>query len=95
MNEHVRIILQHLPFIGLAVGHETPLFTRLAEAAIIGAIVLYGSVQIIGAKVDALGADFHQVVIEQRVLDSRLRRVERISAVNRGAINDLVKRDIR
>ena len=57
--------------------------------------MLYGSVQIIGAKVDALGAEFHQVAIEQRVLDSRLRRVERISAVNRGAINDLVKRVIR
>ena len=48
MRQTLIMATHYLPFIGMAVGSQlpTPLFTRLIEAGIIGAIVLYGNVRI-------------------------------------------------
>ena len=91
MNEHLRQFLSHLPFIGLAITHEPVLITRLIESAIVGAIILYGSVQIIGTKLDDVSHDLRRVVVTQSIDASRLRAVERSTAINSEAIRLLLR----
>jgi hypothetical protein len=53
-------IMVWMPFLGLSVGSQTqelvkhPLVIRLAEAAIIGAIMMTGVVKVLGERVDTL-----------------------------------------
>lgn len=70
-------LLQYVPFIGLAVqgaqSHAAnPAVTRLAEAAIIGAVTMYGTVQVIGTKVDVLQAQVHEVKTDQKKMQDTI-----------------------
>lgn len=50
-------ILNALPFIGMALSSgegQGRVFTRLVEAAIIGGVVTWGTVQVLGADIDWL-----------------------------------------
>ncbi len=62
MRQTLLATAHYLPFIGLAVGSQvhTPLFTRLIEAGIIGAIVLYGNVRI----------NEHTSILQQKQIDA-------------------------
>ena len=91
MNEHVRQILSHLPFIGLVLTRDPILISGLIQATVVGAIMLYGSVQIIGTKLDDMSHNLQRVVTTQGVDASRLRAVERNTAINSEAIRLLLR----
>ena len=91
MNEHVRQFLSHLPFIGLVITRDPTLISGLIQATVVGAIMLYGSVQIIGTKLDDMGHDLQLVVATQGVDASRLRAVEHNTAINSEAIQLLLR----
>ena len=91
MNEHLRQFLSHLPFIGLAITRDPILISGLIQATVVGAIMLYGSVQIIGTKLDDMGRDLRRVVVTQSIDASRLRAVERSTAINSEAIRLLLR----
>ena len=91
MNEHLRQILSHLPFIGLAITRDPTLISGLIQATVVGAIMLYGSVQIIGTKLDDVSQDLRRVVVTQSIDASRLRAVERSTAINSEAIRLLLR----
>ncbi len=91
MNEHLRQFLSHLPFVGLVITHDPILISGLIQATVVGAIMLYGSVQIIGTKLDDVGQDLRRVVATQGVDASRLRAVERNTAINSEAIRLLLR----
>ncbi len=87
MNEHLHTFLTHIPFVGLAItGQETTLITRLIESAIVGGIVLYGSVNLIGQKIDDLSLRVDRIMVVQDSVSARLRLVENRSAVNKEAL---------
>lgn len=50
--------LDAVPFVGLvtrqANGPQSPLFTRLAEAAVIGAVTTWGTVQVLGERIEQI-----------------------------------------
>ena len=56
MYESLIKVIDYIPFFGLAVGNNTagttPIVTRLIEAAIIGAVIMYGTVQVLGERID-------------------------------------------
>jgi len=74
---------ENLPFVGLVLGNEhAPIIAKLIEYAVIGGVILFGTVQVLGNKIDDVGAQMNrveQVLISQ---DARLRAVEREAAVN-------------
>ena len=83
MNEPLRNVLIHLPLIGMVMDHQAKGLVRdLVGAVIIGGIMMYGSVQILGTKIDDLSQEIHQVVATQSDQGTRLRAVERDVAVN-------------
>lgn len=58
-------ILWHIPFIGLMVNSDhSPIITRLIEAVIIGGVVMYGTVKVLGARVDHVSARLDRVQVE-------------------------------
>lgn len=63
-------LIQYIPFIGLAVQgaqhQQNPAITRLLEAAIIGAVTMYGTVQVIGAKVELLSIQVNELKADQK-----------------------------
>jgi len=63
-------IINCIPFIGLAVrapeNIPRPLVTRLVEAAIIGGIVLYGSVQINSSRIEDMKSYMDKTVQQIR-----------------------------
>lgn len=66
--------LNWIPFVGLAVnGNKTnwhsPLVVRLIETVVIGGVILYGTVQVLGSEIDALQRDVNE--IKQDVRDMR------------------------
>ncbi len=91
MNEHLRQILSHLPFVGLVITHDPILISGLIQATVVGAIMLYGSVQIIGTKLDDMSHNLQRVVTTQSIDASRLRTVERNTAINSEAIRLLLR----
>ncbi len=69
-------MVQHIPFTG------SSWFSKLIEYAVIGGVILFGSVQVLGSKIDGLSIQLTQVehaIIRQ---DARIRVVEQESAVN-------------
>ena len=58
---------EFIPFVALAVGSPipTPLVTRLMEAAIIGAVVTYGTVKSIGSDIDYIKQEIVSIKAEQ------------------------------
>jgi len=89
MTPPVKHIIDNLPFVGLVLGNEhAPIIAKLIEYAVIGGVILFGTVQVLGNKIDDVGAQMNQV---ERVLisqDARLRAVEREAAVNSQRLND-------
>ncbi len=81
------MILKHLgenlPFIGLVMGNEhAPIVTKLIEYFVIGGVILFGTIQVLGTKIDDINIQMNKV---EKVLvsqDVRIRVVERESAVN-------------
>lgn len=70
-------LLQYIPFVGLAVQgvqhhQNNPAITRLMEAAIIGAVTMYGAVQVIGAKVDALSTQVIELKQDQKKMQDTI-----------------------
>ena len=48
-------ILDYVPFFCLATGHTpTPFTVRMVEAAIIGAVAMFGTVSVLGERIDGL-----------------------------------------
>lgn len=73
MKDQLHGFLQYMPFIGLAVKstnfqeHPTrSLVVRLLEAGIIGAVVLYGSVQINSSRIEDLRETVNEMKQDQR-----------------------------
>ena len=69
---------QWVPFIGLALqptGGHTPFMTRLIESGIIGAIILFGTVQVLGERIDGLSTVIHS---QQASQDKRIERLENL-----------------
>lgn len=70
--DHWRHVVESLPFIGLMAGgpgpHQSPALTRLIEAAIIGGIVLYGTVQVLDAQIKAVHSDLTEIKKSQSEL---------------------------
>lgn len=52
-----------IPFLGLITnpGAATPIIMRLVEACIIGAVIMFGTVQAIGTDIDWIKAELHEV----------------------------------
>ena len=93
MNEHLRILLQHLPIIGMILERQTAGLVRdLIGAAIIGGIMLYGTVNVLDSRLNDLRGEVHQVIVLQQrneirleTLDRRVTRTEvKISDLQRG-----------
>ena len=78
--------LRLVPFLGLlAMSDEQereknllthPLIVRLAEAAIIGGLVVWATVQQVEMRVDVMTRDIQGVAAQIEKLDSRLRLIE-------------------
>ena len=66
MKEQLTQLVDWVPFIGLAIGNpeHQPVITRLIEAAIIGVVVMYGTVQATGARIDGLEQRVQEVKAE-------------------------------
>ena len=60
----------------------------LVEAAIIGAILLFGNVSVIGSRLDSISAKITRVQTQLSVFDARIRSVEKLSAVNAQRLTD-------
>lgn len=72
-EDHLNSFTSYIPFIGLMVGkaqQQSPIVTRLIESAIIGAVLLYGTVQILGNDIDWLKKEMSQI-------NGRIEQVER------------------
>lgn len=70
-------LIQYIPFVGLAVQGvqqhaSNPAVTRLMEAAIIGAVTMYGTVQVIGAKVEVLSAQVTELKADQKKMQDTI-----------------------
>ncbi|MDP1586316.1 MAG: hypothetical protein Q8M07_01110 [Prosthecobacter sp.] len=67
MKEFASDVAQYIPFIGLAVGghQQQPIVTRLIESAIIGGVVLFGTVQVLGERIDHLKNQVTELRTEQ------------------------------
>lgn len=83
--DQLREVMQWIPFVGLmnrnaAKGSESmwshPLTVRLIEAAIIGGVVLYGTVQATEQKLNHIGEQLHQVRAEVKEIRQQLRLAE-------------------
>lgn len=65
-------------------------FTRgLIEAAIIGAILMFGNVQVIGSRLTGIKGQITQVQRQLNQFDHRLRVVEQKTVVNAQRLDDL------
>jgi len=69
--------MQYVPFVGLAVQgaqhhSSSPAVTRLMEAAIIGAVTMYGTVQVIGTKVDVLHIQVQELKADQKKMQDTI-----------------------
>lgn len=96
MSGPLHNLLIHLPYVGLALGGveskgATKIIEWVIESAVIGVIVMYGSVQIIGTKLDAVGTQLTRIITVQDADASRLRIVEHNSAVNGNSIRFLLR----
>ena len=86
MRQTLLATAHYLPFIGLALGSQvhTPLFTRLIEAGIIGAIVLYGNVRINEhtailqqKQINAIQEnqkDIHKTIVDLQIIVARMQK---------------------
>ena len=71
-------IWQWVPFVGLAVGTKNsyhPVIVRLLEAGIIGAVVTWGTVQVLGNDIAWIKSTMQQQTQQQNV------RIERLEAL--------------
>ena len=61
--EQLHSLINYIPFIGLMAGktEHSPIITRLVESAIIGGVLLYGTVQILGNDIDWLKMEIGQI----------------------------------
>lgn len=82
MNEPLRVTLSHLPLVGAIINARPEIIAAIVASAISGGILLYGSVQILGTKMDDLSAQLHRVMIVQDDQATRLRSVENETAIN-------------
>ena len=72
-EDQINSFLHYIPFVGLMAGkaqQHSPIVTRLVEAGIIGAVLLYGTVQILGTDIDWLKKEMQQ-------MNGRISQVER------------------
>ena len=72
-EDQINSITHYIPFIGLMTGkaqQHSPIITRLVEAGIIGAVLLYGTVQILGTDINWLKKEMEQ-------MNGRIGQVER------------------
>ena len=57
--------LQYIPFVSLATSdpayHHPPLITRLLEAAIIGGVIMFGTVEQLGTRLSRLETEVNQM----------------------------------
>jgi hypothetical protein len=83
--EQLREMMQWLPFFSLmnrnSTGHGAspwthPVSVRLIEAAIIGGVVLYGTVQATETKLNYIGQQLEQVRAEVQEIRQQLRLAE-------------------
>ena len=72
-------------------GMSAHIIEWVVETIVIGIVVMYGSVQIIGTKLDDMGAQLTRIIVVQDANATRLRSVERISAVNSDSIHFLFR----
>ena len=89
-------LLIHLPYVGLALGGTeskgaTKIIEWVIESMVIGVIVMYGSVQIIGAKLDSMGSQLTRIIAVQDAEATRLRIVEHNSTINGDSIHFLLR----
>lgn len=82
MKELAGEISQYIPFISLAVGghKQQPVVTRLIESAIIGGVALFGTVQVLGERIDNLKAQVTELRTEQRVMQDTMADLRVIQA---------------
>ena len=69
MTERFIKLVEYLPFIGMMSGAQTHVATRLVEAGIIGLIIMYGTVSILGERINHLAigqADLRAEVMKIR-----------------------------
>ena len=73
MKEHLNDLVSYIPFVGMAVGHQQhPMITRLIESAIIGGVVLFGTVQVLGERIDNLKLQVTELRSEQRMMQGTI-----------------------
>ena len=70
-------LIQYIPFIGLAAqGMQqhagNPVVTRLMEAAIIGAIAMYGTVQVLSAEIKGLSVQVSELKQDQKKMQDTI-----------------------
>ncbi len=90
----LNIFPEHTPLIGLVVSKmKSPFIAQLIVAIIVGAITLFGTVNVLGTKIDFMSAQLNtigSVLIRQ---DNRLRIVERETAINTQSILDSSRKE--
>lgn len=64
MEDKLHKIPEYLPFISLVNGTHTPLVTRLVEAAILGGVITWGTVQVLGERIDNLAQTQREIKYE-------------------------------
>lgn len=70
-------LIQYIPFVGLAVqGAQqhagNPAITRLMEAAIIGAVTMYGTVQVLSTEIKGLSIQVAELKQDQKKMQDTI-----------------------
>jgi hypothetical protein len=71
MKEQLAHFAHFIPFVGLALSSDTnhqPVVTRLIEAGIIGAVVMYGTVQVLGERINNLESRVQELSIDVKTI---------------------------
>lgn len=65
---------------------------ELIQTAVLGGILMFGNVQVLGARLDAITTQIAQVQTQLHNFDRRINIVEQKTAVNAQRLDDLHKR---